>query len=294
MYMIFLQQVINGLSLGFVYALIAMGYTMVYGIIGLINFAHGDIYMVGAYFGFFASTTLHLPFLPTLLIAMVGAALLGMVIEKIAYKPLRKSPKLSLLITAFAMSLFLENFVRVFVSPDPKTYPDQLLPQKTLHLGSLNIDNHQLYIIIISLVLVFILQYIVFRTKTGKAMRASSYDKDAAALMGINVNNVISITFAIGSSLAGAAGVLVGILYSSIDPYMGMMPGLKAFVAAVLGGIGVIPGALCGGLLMGLAETFTKAYVSSKLSDAIAFLILIIILMIKPTGLLGKKSNEKV
>lgn len=292
--MSFLQQVINGLSLGFVYALIAMGYTMVYGIIGLINFAHGDIYMVGAYFGFFASTTFHLPFIPTLLLAMLGSALLGVIIEKIAYKPLRKSPKLSLLITAFAMSLFLENFVRVIISPDPQTYPDKLLPQKTLHLGSLNIDNHQLYIIGISIVLVFILQFIVFKTKTGKAMRASSYDKDAAALMGINVNNIISVTFAIGSSLAGAAGVLVGILYSSIDPYMGMMPGLKAFVAAVLGGIGVIPGALCGGLIMGLAETFTKAYVSSRLSDAIAFLILIIILMVKPTGLLGKKSNEKV
>jgi branched-chain amino acid transport system permease protein len=292
--MSFLQQVINGLSLGFVYALIAMGYTMVYGIISLINFAHGDIYMVGAYFGFFASTSLHLPFIPTLLVAMLGSALLGMLIEKIAYKPLRKSPKLSLLITAVGMSLLLENGVRVFISPDPQTYPDKLLPQRMIHIGSLVIDNHQVYIILISILLVFILQYVVFKTKTGKAMRASSYDKDAAALMGINVDNIISITFAIGSSLAGAAGVLVGILYSSIDPYMGIMPGLKAFVAAVLGGIGVIPGALFGGLIMGIAETFTKVYISSRLSDAIAFLILIIILIIKPSGLLGKKSSEKV
>jgi branched-chain amino acid transport system permease protein len=292
--MIFLQQVINGLSLGFVYALIAMGYTMVYGIIGLINFAHGDIYMVGAYIGFFASTNLNLPFLPTLLIAMLGSALLGVLIEKIAYKPLRKSPKLSLLITAVGMSLLLENGMRVFYSPNPQTYPDGLLPQHMIHVGSLSINNHQIYIILISIVLVFILQYIVFKTKTGKAMRASSYDKDASALMGINVDSVISITFAIGSSLAGAAGVLVGILYSSIQPYMGIMPGLKAFVAAVLGGIGVIPGALFGGVLMGLAETFTKAYISSRLSDDIAFLILIIILIIKPAGLLGKKSSEKV
>lgn len=292
--MFFLQQVINGLSLGFVYALIAMGYTMVYGIISLINFAHGDIYMIGAYFGFFASTHLGLPFIPTLLVAMAGAALLGIIIEKVAYKPLRKSPKLSLLITAVGMSLLLENGVRVFISPDPQTYSFKLLPQHMISLGSLKINNHQVYIILISILLVFILQYIVFRTKTGKAMRASSYDKEAAALMGINVDRIISITFAIGSSLAGAAGVLVGILYSSIDPYMGIMPGLKAFVAAVLGGIGVIPGALFGGLIMGLAETFTKVYISTKLSDAIAFFILIIILIIKPSGLLGKKSSEKV
>lgn len=290
----FLQQVINGLSLGFVYALIAMGYTMVYGIIGLINFAHGDIYMVGAYFGFFAATSLHLPFIPALLIAMVGAAVAGIVIEKIAYKPLRNSPKLSLLITAVGMSLLLENGCRVFVSPDPKSYPDTFLPQKVKSIGSVTIDNHQVYIIIISIILVFLLQFIVHRTKTGKAMRASSFDKDAAALVGINVDSIISITFAIGSALAGAAGVLVGVLYSSIDPYMGIMPGLKAFIAAVLGGIGIIPGALFGGLFMGVAETFTKAYISSRLSDAIAFLILILILIIKPSGLLGKKSSEKV
>jgi branched-chain amino acid transport system permease protein len=290
----FLQQVINGLSLGFVYALIAMGYTMVYGIIGLINFAHGDIYMIGAYIGFLASTGLKLPFLPTLLIAMAGSAVLGILIEKVAYKPLRKSPKLSLLITAVGISLLLENVVRVFYSPNYQSYPETLLPQKMIHLGSLNIDNHQIYIISISIVLVFILQYIVFKTKTGKAMRASAFDKDAAALMGIDVDSIISITFAIGSALAGAAGVLVGILYSSIGPYMGIMPGLKAFVAAVLGGIGVIPGALFGGIIMGVAETFTKVYISSRLSDAIAFLILITILIIKPSGLLGKKSNEKV
>lgn len=292
--MIFLQQVINGLSLGFVYALIAMGYTMVYGIIGLINFAHGDIYMMGAYFGFFASTNFNMPFIPTFLISMLGAAIVGVIIEKIAYKPLRRSPKLSLLITAVGMSLLLENGMRVFYNPDPQTFPDKLLPQKTLTFGKLSIDNHQLYIILISIVLVILLQYIVFHTKAGRAMRAASYDKDAAALMGINVDNIITLTFAIGSALAGAAGVLVGILYSSIDPLMGVMPGLKAFVAAVLGGIGIIPGAFFGGIFLGLAETFTKVYISSRLTDAIAFLFLIVILIIKPTGLLGKKSNEKV
>jgi len=290
----FLQQVINGLSLGFVYALIAIGYTMVYGIIGLINFAHGDVFMVGAYFGFFAATNLHLGFIPTLLIAMGGAALTGVIVEKVAYKPLRKSPKLSILITAIAMSVLLENLVRLKMTTDPQTYPETLLPQKVIHFLGLSIDNRQIIIILISIVLVVILQFIVFKTKTGKAMRAASFDKDAAALMGINVNSIISITFAIGSALAGAAGVLVGILYSSIDPYMGIMPGLKAFVAAVLGGIGIIPGALWGGLIMGLVETFSKVYISSSYSDAIAFSILIIILIVKPSGLLGKKTREKV
>jgi len=290
----FLQQVINGLSLGFVYALIAIGYTMVYGIIGLINFAHGDIYMVGAYFGFFAATNLKLPFIPTLLVAMIGAAIVGVLIEKIAYKPLRNSPKMSILITALAMSVLLENVVKLKMSSNPQTYPDNLLPQKVWHFLGLTIDNRQVIIILISILLVVILQYIVFKTKTGKAMRASSFDKDAAALMGINVNSIISITFAIGSALAAAAGVLMGIYYSSIDPYMGIMPGLKAFVAAVLGGIGIIPGALWGGIIMGLAETFSKVYINSNLSDAIAFSILILILIIKPSGLLGKKTSEKV
>jgi branched-chain amino acid transport system permease protein len=290
----FLQQGINGLSLGFVYALIAIGYTMVYGIIGLINFAHGEIFMVGAYFGFLAATTFKLPFVPTLLVAMAGAAIVGVIVEKIAYKPLRKSPKLTILITAIAMSVMLQNLVRLKMTSDPQTYPETLLPQKVIHFAGLSIDNRQIIIILISILLVLILQFIVFKTKTGKAMRAASFDKDAAALMGINVNNIISITFAIGSALAGAAGVLVGILYSSIDPYMGIMPGLKAFVAAVLGGIGIIPGALWGGLIMGLVETFSKVYISSSYSDAIAFSILIIILIVKPSGLLGKKTREKV
>ena len=292
----FLQQVINGLALGSVYALIALGYTMVYGIIGLINFAHGDIYMMGAFFGFFASTSFGLPFIPTLIVAMIGSALLGVIIEKIAYKPLRNSPKLYLLITAIAMSLLLENGSRLnfIFGPDYRTYPDKLLPQKVIYIGSLQLNSLQILIMLISVLLALLLQVFVFKTKVGKAMRATSFDKDAAALMGINVDNIISVTFAIGSALAGAAGVLVGILYARIDPYMGIMPGLKAFVAAVLGGIGIIPGAMLGGIIMGLAETFTKVYISSSLSDAIAFAILIIILIIKPSGLLGKKANVKV
>jgi branched-chain amino acid transport system permease protein len=289
----FIQQLINGLSLGSVYALIALGYTMVYGIIGLINFAHGDIYMVGAYIGFFASTSLHLSFIPTLLIAMVGSALVGVLIEKIAYLPLRRATNISLLITAIGVSLVLENGFNWKFGGSPRTYPQNILVQKTIFLGPIRTDSLHLIILGVSLLLAILLQLVVYRTKVGKAMRATSFDKDAAALMGINVNNTISTTFAIGSALAGAAGVLVAILYSSLDPYMGMTPGIKAFVAAVLGGIGIIPGAFIGGLLLGVIETFVSA-INSNLSGAIAFVILIIILIIKPTGLLGKKISEKV
>lgn len=292
--LIVIQQIINGLALGSVYALIALGYTMVYGIIGLINFAHGDVYMIGAFIGFYVCTTLHLGFIPTLLIAMTLSALLGILIEKAAYKPLRKSPKIALLITAIGVSLFLENATRFIAGPNPKPYPASILPQKNISFGALQINNLQLIILCVSVVLALLLQFVVYKTKVGKAMRAAALDKDAAVLMGINIDNIISITFAIGSALAGAAGVLVGILYNRIDPLMGVMPGLKAFIAAVLGGIGIIPGAIFGGLFMGIAETLTKAYISSKLSDAIAFGILILVLIIKPSGLLGKKSSEKV
>lgn len=289
----FLQQLINGLSLGSVYALIAIGYTMVYGIIRLINFAHGDIYMAGAFIGFYAVNSMHLSFIPALLVSMAGSALLGVIIEKLAYKPLRNSPKITLLITAIGISLLLENGMRLLVGPDPKPFPD-MLKVKIYKLGLLQINSLQIAMLAVSILLVIILQFIVFRTATGKAMRAVSFDNEAAALMGINVNNIISVTFAIGSALAGAAGVLVGMAYPMIDPYMGIMPGLKAFVAAVLGGIGILPGAMFGGLFMGVAETFTKAYISTQLSDAIAFSILILVLIFKPTGLLGKKVNEKV
>lgn len=289
----FLQQLINGLSLGSIYALIALGYTMVYGIIKLINFAHGDIYMIGAFIGFYSATSLGLPFVPTLIIAMVGSAIVGIVIEKIAYKPLRKSPRITLLITAIGVSLFLENGMRFLVGPQPKSFPELIVVSK-INIGPLQITNIQLLTMGVALILVLALQFLVYKTKAGKAMRAASQDIEAAALMGINVDKTISYTFALGSALAGAAGVLVALTWISIDPYMGLMPGLKAFVAAVLGGIGVIPGALIGGVFMGVAETLTKAYISTRLSDAIAFGILIVVLLIKPTGLLGKSIKEKV
>lgn len=289
----FLQQLINGLSLGSTYALIAIGYTMVYGIIKLINFAHGEIYMIGAFTGFFVATNLGLSFIPTLAIAMVVSAIVGIIIEKVAYRPLRKSPRITLLITAIGVSLFLQNIVRYIVGPAPKSFP-QLIEVKKLSIFGVQLTNIQLLTLGISLGLVVLLQILVYKTKSGKAMRAASQDREAAELMGINVDNTISFTFAIGSALAGAAGVLVALSWISIDPYMGMMPGLKAFVAAVLGGIGVIPGALIGGVFMGIAETLTKAYISTRLADAIAFGILIVILLVKPAGLLGKKTREKV
>lgn len=289
----FLQQLINGLALGSVYALLALGYTMVYGIIQLINFAHGDIYMIGAFAGFYAATSLKLPLIPTLLVAMAVSALAGIIIEKIAYKPLRKSPRITLLITAIGVSLFLENGMKILVGPDPKAFPD-LLNAGAISIGSIHIDAKTILMLIVSGLLVLLLQFIVYKTKVGKAMRAASFDIEAASLMGINVDNTISFTFAIGSALAGIAGVLIAISYPSITPYMGVMPGLKAFVAAVLGGIGSIPGALVGGIAIGILETLSKAYISTSFSDAIVFAILIIILLIKPAGLLGKKTNEKV
>lgn len=289
----FLQQLINGLALGSVYALLALGYTMVYGIIQLINFAHGDIYMIGAFAGFYTATSLKLPLIPTLLVAMAVSALAGIIIEKIAYKPLRKSPRITLLITAIGVSLFLENGMKILVGPDPKAFPD-LLNAGAISIGSIHIDAKTILMLIVSGLLVLLLQFIVYKTKVGKAMRAASFDIEAASLMGINVDNTISFTFAIGSALAGIAGVLIAISYPSITPYMGVMPGLKAFVAAVLGGIGSIPGALVGGIAIGILETLSKAYISTSFSDAIVFAILIIILLIKPAGLLGKKTNEKV
>ncbi len=292
---IFIQQVINGLSLGSIYALIALGYTMVYGIIKLINFAHGEIYMIGAYIGFFAITSMGLGFIPALIIAMIGCAILGMAIEKIAYKPLRKSTRIAVLITAIGVSLFLQYTTVFFLRPEPRIFP-KILTDGRFNIFGLKayITYQQLTIFIVTILLVVLLQYIVHFTKTGKAMRAVAFDKDAATLMGINTNNIISITFAIGSALAGAAGVMVGVYYSAINPLMGIMPGLKAFVAAVLGGIGIIPGAFTGGMIMGVIEAMVSGYGNSLYRDAVAFLILIIILIFKPTGLFGKSEREKV
>jgi len=288
-----LQQLINGISLGSIYALIALGYTMVYGIIKLINFAHGDIYMVGAYVAFFATTTLKLSFLPALLLAMVVAAIVGVIIERLAYRPLRYAPRIAILITAIGVSLLLEYGGILLVSPQPRTFP-AIFQAQVFTFGNIVVNSQQVLILAVALSLMVILTYVVQRTKIGKAMRAVSFDTDAARLMGINVDRVISITFAIGSSLAAAAGMLVGVYYNSIDPLMGIMPGLKAFVAAVLGGIGIIPGAMLGGIILGIIEAMVSGFISSTFRDAAAFAILIIILLFKPSGLLGKNVREKV
>lgn len=290
-----LQQLINGISLGSIYALIALGYTMVYGIINLINFAHGEVYMVGAYVGFALTTFLGLGFIPSLLISMLACSLLGMVIEKVAYKPIRKSTRIAALITAISVSMFLQYTMMYFVSPQTRTFPE-VLKNKRLSFfnGNVIVDSKNIYIIAITVLLMVLLQYIVHKTKLGKAMRAVSLDKEAAELMGVNVNKIISYTFAIGSALAGAAGVLVGVYYNTINPLMGTTPGLKAFVAAVLGGIGIIPGAVFGGFFLGMTETVVSAYGGSIFKDAVAFAILILVLLIKPNGLLGKTTKEKV
>lgn len=289
----FAQQVINGLSLGSIYALIALGYTMIYGIIKLINFAHGDIYMLGAYFGFVATTMLGLSFLPALVFAMLAAALAGIIIERVAYRPMRNAPRIAILITAIGVSFFLEYGMILIATPQPRTFP-AVFDATVFHFAGLVVNSQQIVILVSALLLMAGLTYIVNYTKAGKAMRAVSFDADAARLMGINIDKVISMTFALGSALAAAGGVLVGIYYNSIDPLMGMMPGIKAFVAAVLGGIGIIPGAMLGGVILGMVEAMVSGFFSSTFRDAAAFAILIIILLYRPSGLLGKNVKEKV
>ena len=289
----FLQQLINGLSLGSIYALIALGYTMVYGIIKLINFAHGDIYMLGAYIGFICTAQLGMGFFSALITAMALCALIGVVIERIAYKPLRNATRITAMITAIGVSYFLEASTQKVMGTGVKTFPQVLANQKIM-LGGVMITTQQIAIFVITIVLMLLLQYIVRKTKVGRAMQAVSVDADAARLMGVNVDMTISYTFAIGSALAGAAGVLVGLYYNSINPLMGMLPGVKAFIAAVFGGIGIIPGAMFGGFFIGIVETLVSGYGSSLYKDAVVYIILIIILVVKPAGLLGKNVKEKV
>jgi branched-chain amino acid transport system permease protein len=296
--MIVFQQLINGLSLGSIYALIALGYTMVYGIVLLINFAHGDILMVGAYTAFFVLSAIGagpLGMFLAFIVSMVVCASFGITIERLAYRPLRTSPRLNSLITAIAVSLILENGARVlpFIGPNPRQFPRPTVVNIQIADG-LSISNIQIIVIILSALLMLALNYIVNYTKRGKAMRAVSFDLQAASLMGISANKIISFTFALGSVLAAAGGVLYASAYPQVNPLMGMMPGLKAFVAAVLGGIGSIPGAMLGGFILGIAETFTKGFISSQFSDAISFSILIIVLLLKPTGILGKNTRIKV
>jgi branched-chain amino acid transport system permease protein len=289
----FIQQLVNGVSLGSIYALIALGYTMVYGIIKLINFAHGEVYMIGAFVGFAVPMFAGNNFIASLLIAMGACALLGFTIEKIAYKPLRNSSRITLLITAIGVSLFLQYTMKFFAGAQSRAYPE-LLKNIIFEPHGIVIKSNQITIILTTIVLMFLLQFIVKHTKPGKAMRAVSLDRDAAQLMGIDVDKTISFTFLLGSALAGAAGVLVGIAYNTINPFMGLMPGLKAFVAAVFGGIGNIPGAMIGGFTIGIIETMVGGYSNSMYRDAVVFALLIVVLIIKPSGLLGKTAGEKV
>jgi len=294
--LLFAQFVVDGIRLGFVYALIALGYTMVYGIIRLINFAHGDIFMVGAFTAFFATTHYHWSLVPAMILAMTVCAFLGVVIERVAYKPLRNAPRIAPLITAIGVSFFLEYFTALpFVfTPNFINYTPLPLKIKTWDVAGVTFSNIMLIVIAVSVICLVLLWYIVHRTKIGKAMRAVAWDKDTARLMGVNVDVVISFTFALGSALAGMGGMLYVIVYPQIRTFLGVMPGLKAFIAAVLGGIGNIPGAFIGSLIIGMVEILSQGYVSSIMRDAVVFSILIIVLLYRPTGLFGEAAKEKV
>ena len=289
----FLKQVINGVQVGSIYALVALGYTMVYGIVKLLNFAHGDFIMVGAYISLFAMTGAGMPIWLAAIIAVAGCALLGVLTEKIAYKPLRNSPKLSVLITAIAVSLLLENLFLLLFSSSPKPYPNAInFP--SIDVGPIQVSGVTLMTILLSAVSMIALQLFVKKTRMGRAMRAVSEDAQAVTLMGVSVNKTISLTFAIGSGLSAIAAIMYCSAYPMVEPYMGSMLGLKAFIAAVLGGIGIIPGAMLGGFVIGLIESLTKAYISSQLADAMVFGILIVVLLVKPAGIFGKNVGEKV
>lgn len=289
----FFEHLINGLIPGSMYALIALGYTMVYGIAKMINFAHGDIIMVGGYCLFIGLTVFNLPVWLTIVIAVALCSFLGVAIEKVAYKPLRNAPSLAVLITAIGVSYFLQNLFLILFTSTQKEVPP-ILPKGYYTVFGVNISYTTIITLVTTIVVMIVLTLFINKTKLGSAMRAVSEDKGAASLMGINSNAIISLTFAIGSGLAAVAGILYASQYQYIYPTMGALPGIKAFVAAVIGGIGSIPGAMIGGLALGILEALTKAYISSALLDAIVFGILIVILIFKPTGLLGKNRTEKV
>ncbi|MHB8963511.1 MAG: branched-chain amino acid ABC transporter permease [Saccharofermentanales bacterium] len=290
--MLTLSQLINGIQIGSIYALVALGYSLVYGIVKLINFAHGEIIMVGSYAAFFMISKAGLPPVIAVIVTILFCAVLGMTIEKLAYKPLRGAARISLLITAIGISLLLQNLVQLLFTPNPRMFQN-LFPGQ-VNIGDLYISLATVVTIVVSMLMMIFLSVLLNKTRMGKAMRAVSEDNQAAQLMGININTTISFTFALGSGLAAVASILYCSSYSQISPTMGSMLGLKAFVAAVLGGIGSIPGAVLGGFVIGIIESFTKAYISSTLADAIVFFILIVVLLIKPAGILGKNTNEKV
>ncbi|MDD4050350.1 MAG: branched-chain amino acid ABC transporter permease [candidate division Zixibacteria bacterium] len=297
-----LQQIINGISMGSIYALIALGYTMVYGILRFINFAHGDVFMVGAFVGYFVAPIVApvvggsglAAAVLVMMISMLACALLGVTIEKLAYRPLRSRPKLTALITAIGVSLFLEYGGQLVFGPDPKPFPALIPSTMIVNSKFLVLSSNSLVVIGTALLLMVLLRHIIFRTRMGTAMRAVSYDHRAASLMGINIDSVISFTFALGSGLAAAAAILYASVYPSINPLMGLFPGLKAFVAAVLGGIGNLYGAVIGGMIIGLLETLVTGYISPIYRDAISFAVLILILLFRPAGILGRHETEKV
>lgn len=292
--MSFISYLVNGISLGSIYALIALGYTMVYGIAKMLNFAHGDIIMVGGFTVFTAMSTSWCPVWLSVIIGIAVCTVLGVVVEKLAYKPLRNAPPLAVLITAIGMSYLLQNVALLIFGSASQSFTSVVKNASPVTLGGVTISMETILSIVVSVIIMIVLTLFINKTKAGKAMLAVSEDKGAAQLMGINVNGTISLTFAIGSALAGVASVLLCSSYPQISPYTGSMPGIKAFVAAVFGGIGSIPGAMIGGVLLGVIENLSKAYISSQLSDAIVFMVLIIVLVVKPTGIMGKKISEKV
>ena len=289
----FIQTLLSGLSLGSIYALIALGYTMVYGIAKMLNFAHGDVIMIGAYAGIVVVSQLGLPPVAAIVLSVVICALLGMLIEFLAYKPLRQAPPLSVLITAIGVSYFLQNIALLIFGSQQKAYPT-LIEMTSFQVGEVTVNGGTVLTLCVTAVIMLVLTFFINKTKLGKAMRAVSEDKGAAALMGISVNRTITLTFAIGSALAAFASIFYGMTYVYIKPTTGAMPGIKAFTAAVFGGIGSIPGAMLGGILLGMIEQFSKTYISTLWADAIVFGVLVLVLVVKPTGLLGKKISEKV
>ena len=295
---LFLQQLVNGITLGGVYALIAVGYTMVYGVIQLINFAHGEIYMLGAFLAYTMVTVLGIPFFAAFILTILVCACFGVILDFVAYRPLRKAPRLAALITAIGMSIFLQNLALMIWGSQIKSYPRDMFPaiflKPALSIGEVSMTWIQVFMLSITVLFMFILHLIIHNTKIGTAMRAVSQDKTTSALMGIGVNRVIAFTFAIGSAMGGMAGALVGLYYNAIFPTMGYIAGIKAFAAAVLGGIGSVPGAMLGGGVLGIAEVMGAGYISSEYRDGISYAVMIAVILFKPSGLIGRQTGEKV
>lgn len=289
----FLQQIINGLAQGSIYALIGIGFALIFGVLGLVHFAHGEVYMIGAFLGFMLVSVFHLDVFSSLLLAMLGAAILGVIVESIAFRPLRKAPDVAPMVCTLGLSVVLQNSAALIWGSDTKSIPDTIPNHVVPFLGA-QISYQQVFIFAVSILLMLALQYVLYRSKIGRAIRATAQNKDAAALMGVNIDTVIAATFAVGSALGGAAGVLVGVYYNAFYPMMGFMAGLKAFTATVFGGLTSVPGAVLGGLILGVAENLGAAYISSGYRDIFAFAILILVLLIKPSGILGRGIQEKV